>query len=42
MGITSDAVLRAKMDYVHTNPVKRGLVDDPSQWPWSSLAQLLP
>jgi hypothetical protein len=25
-----------KLDYMHHNPVKRGLVDEPEQWPWSS------
>ena len=25
-----------KLDYVHGNPVTRGLVDRPEQWPWSS------
>jgi hypothetical protein len=25
-----------KLDYMHQNPVKRGLVDSPDQWPWSS------
>jgi putative transposase len=25
-----------KLDYMHRNPVKRGLVDRPENWPWSS------
>jgi putative transposase len=25
-----------KLDYMHHNPVKRGLVSSPDQWPWSS------
>ena len=25
-----------KLDYMHMNPVKRGLVTTPEQWPWSS------
>ncbi len=25
-----------KLRYIHRNPVKRGLVDSPEQWPWSS------
>lgn len=25
-----------KLDYMHGNPVKRGLVKSPDQWPWSS------
>jgi putative transposase len=28
--------LREKLDYVHANPVKRGLVTHPKDWPWSS------
>jgi putative transposase len=27
---------REKLDYMHANPVKRGLVEDPSVWIWSS------
>ena len=25
-----------KLDYMHNNPVKRGLVRSPEEWPWSS------
>ena len=25
-----------KLRYMHRNPVKRGLVESPEQWPWSS------
>lgn len=25
-----------KLEYMHANPVKRGLVQDPRDWPWSS------
>jgi hypothetical protein len=25
-----------KLKYMHSNPVKRGLVKDPKEWPWSS------
>ncbi len=25
-----------KLKYMHRNPVKRGLVKDPKDWPWSS------
>jgi putative transposase len=25
-----------KLDYMHGNPVKRGLVKSPADWPWSS------
>ena len=27
-----------KLAYMHMNPVKRGLVEDPKDWPWSSYA----
>lgn len=27
-----------KRGYMHANPLKRGLVDDPKHWPWSSYA----
>ncbi len=32
---THDRLLQ-KLNYCHNNPVKRGLVDGPDQWPWSS------
>jgi putative transposase len=28
-----------KLRYIHRNPVKRGLVASPDQWPWSSFRQ---
>ncbi len=34
--IESEAVLRQKLDYIHQNPVKRGYVDDPVHWRYSS------
>lgn len=34
--ITSEVVLRQKLEYIHQNPVKRGYVDEPEQWRWSS------
>jgi putative transposase len=27
-----------KLNYMHANPVKRGLVSHPSEWPWNSWA----
>ena len=30
-----------KLRYMHRNPVKRGLVDTPEQWPWSSFRHYL-
>ena len=32
----SAAKVWAKIDYIHENPVRRGLCDSPSEWPWSS------
>ena len=29
-----------KVDYIHANPVRRGLVTVPDDWPYSSYAQL--
>ena len=34
--IVSERVLKIKLEYIHNNPIKRGLVDDPAEWPWSS------
>jgi len=36
VGITSAEVLKTKVEYVHGNPVRRGLVENPRDWPWSS------
>ena len=39
-----DSALRTRgqydetFDYVHMNPVKHGLVDEPAKWQWSSAA----
>jgi putative transposase len=30
-----------KLRYMHRNPVKRGLVTEPQQWPWSSFRDYL-
>jgi putative transposase len=30
-----------KLRYIHRNPVKRGLVESPEQWPWSSYRHYL-
>jgi putative transposase len=29
---------REKLEYMHANPVKRGLVGNPSAWVWSSFS----
>ena len=34
--IQNEAMLRQKLDYIHHNPVKRGYVDDPVHWRYSS------
>lgn len=34
--IESAGVMRQKLDYIHYNPVKRGFVDLPEHWRWSS------
>jgi putative transposase len=34
--ITSAAALRAAIDYIHANPVRRGLVANVEDWEWSS------
>lgn len=34
--IQGDAMLRQKLDYLHFNPVRRGYVDDPAHWRYSS------
>ena len=28
---------QGKVEYIHLNPVKAGLVDRPEDWPWSSV-----
>ena len=34
--IAGEAMLRQKLDYMHSNPVRRGYVDDPTAWVNSS------
>jgi putative transposase len=36
MNIWSEKKRIEKINYMHNNPVKRGLVAQPSDWPWSS------
>ena len=36
MNIWSEKKRFEKLNYMHGNPVKRGLVSSPDQWPWSS------
>jgi putative transposase len=37
----SDAEVWEKIDYVHANPVKRGLCASPQDWMWSSAGDFL-
>ncbi|OOG26791.1 transposase [Thioalkalivibrio denitrificans] len=39
--IRDDHDRRRHMDYIHFNPVKHGLVDDPAAWPASSFRRYL-
>ncbi len=34
--VYSEAKRREKLNYMHNNPVKRGLASSPGDWPWSS------
>jgi putative transposase len=34
--IETEAMLRQKLTYIHENPVRRGYVDDPEHWRYSS------
>jgi len=34
--IQDDSMMRIKIEYIHNNPVKRGYVDDPNHWRYSS------
>jgi REP element-mobilizing transposase RayT len=34
--LQNDIMLRQKLDYIHNNPVKRGYVDEPVHWRYSS------
>jgi putative transposase len=37
--ILNDATLKEKIEYIHNNPVKRGYVEYPEHWRYSSAAQ---
>lgn len=34
--ITDPGTVRTMIEYIHNNPVRRGLVSRPTDWPWSS------
>ena len=38
----SDAIMEQKLEYLHNNPVKRGLVASPEHWRYSSAHEWLP
>ncbi|MBW2090624.1 MAG: transposase [Deltaproteobacteria bacterium] len=40
-GITDGAILRQKIEYIHNNPVRRGYVDIPEHWKYSSARQYM-
>jgi len=39
--VWSASKIREKLRYMHRNPVKRGLVEKPEDWPWSSYCHYL-
>ncbi len=39
--VVTSAKLVEKLRYMHRNPVKRGLVAEPQEWPWSSFCHYL-
>jgi putative transposase len=39
--VTEPRTLREMIDYIHLNPVRRGLVERPEDWKWSSAAWFL-
>ena len=39
--IQDEAMMRQKVAYIHNNPVKRGYVDDPAHWRYSSARNYL-
>lgn len=36
MNIRREKKRQETLNYMHNNPVKRGLVSQPSEWPWPS------
>jgi putative transposase len=41
LAIVREKVLLVKLQYIHQNPVKAGLVKNPHDWKWSSAAAYL-
>ena len=40
--VVTDAIMLQKLEYLHNNPVKRGLVASPEHWRYSSAHECLP
>ena len=34
--LTSPEAVNGSIEYIHLNPVRRGLISDPHEWRWSS------
>ena len=41
VAISTENVLRIKLEYIHANPVRSGLVGKAEDWPWSSAGDYL-
>ncbi|QDT38344.1 REP-associated tyrosine transposase [Stratiformator vulcanicus] len=39
--ITESTTLLKMIEYIHANPVRRGLVERPADWKWSSASELI-
>lgn len=39
--VYSGDILQTKIDYIHRNPMRRGLVENPEEWPYSSFRQIV-
>ena len=39
--IYSEDIIKEKIEYIHNNPIRKGLVDDPAEWYDSSFSQLV-
>ena len=39
--VYNEKKIQEKLNYMHANPVMRGLVEHPSEWPWSSWSSVV-
>jgi putative transposase len=39
--VYSEEVFRTKLEYIHNNPIRGGLVENPADWKWSSALDYL-